>query len=99
MEFEIVQTAEFAGWLRRLGDQRARAAVLTRIRRLSLGNAGDARPVGEGVSELRVDIGPGYRIYVIRNGARTVLLLGGGTKSTQQRDIGRAIELARMGRS
>jgi len=66
-----------------------------RIRRLSLGNPGDAKPVGEGVSELRIDYGPGYRVYFIQRGAMMIVLLAGGDKSTQNRDIQTALELAR----
>ncbi len=68
---------------------------MARIRRLSLGNPGDVRPVGEGVSEMRVDYGPGYRVYFVRRGASVVVLLCGGDKRTQDRDIARAIDLAR----
>jgi putative addiction module killer protein len=72
--------------------------INARIRRLSLGNPGDVRPVGAGVSELRIDYGPGYRIYFIHRGPGTVVLLCGGDKSTQDRDIGRAKELAKEDR-
>ena len=87
---EIRQTEEYFRWFDGLRDLQARSRVLVRIRRLSLGNAGDARPVGEGVSELRVDCGPGYRIYFTRRGAVLIVLLAGGDKSTQKRDIERA---------
>ena len=76
-------------------DLRARSRVLVRIRRLSLGNAGDARPVGEGVSELRIDHGPGYRVYFVRRGEQLIILLGGGDKTSQRRDIAAALDLAR----
>ena len=74
----------------------AKTRILIRLRRVSLGNFGDARPVGEGVSELRVDYGPGYRVYFLRRGETLVVLLGGGDKRTQSRDIQRAIALARV---
>jgi putative addiction module killer protein len=85
----------FAQWFKRLRDRQARARILARIRRLSLGNPGDATPVGEGVSEMRIDYGPGYRIYYKQQGETVAVLLAGGDKRTQQRDIERAKELAR----
>ena len=91
---EIRQTEVFSRWLHRLKDPRARARVLVRIRRLSLGHPGDIRPVGGGISELRVDHGPGYRIYLTQVGQEVVLLLAGGDKRTQQRDIAEAKKLA-----
>lgn len=78
-----------------LRDPMARARVLVRIRRLSLGNPGDVRPVGEGVSEMRVDYGPGYRVYFVSRGEALVVLLAGGDKRTQRHDIELARELAR----
>ena len=92
---EVRQTEVYARWFRRLRDREARDRIDKRIRRLSLGNAGDVRPVGEGVSEMRIDYGPGYRIYFTRRGATAVILLAGGDKSSQRSDIERAIELAR----
>jgi putative addiction module killer protein len=92
---EIRQTEVFSDWLRRLRDENARARIQIRIRRLSLGNLGDAKPVGGGASELRVDYGPGYRVYLMQRGQRLVLLLAGGTKKTQERDIAQAKKLAR----
>ena len=92
--FEIQQTAEFSRWLAHLRDATGRAAILARLGRLALGNAGDAKPVGSGVSELRIDVGPGYRTYYMRSGERIYLVLGGGDKSTQARDIARAIAMA-----
>ena len=89
------QTEVFSGWLRRLRDENARARIQIRIRRLSLGNFGDIKPVGGGVSELRVDYGPGYRIYLQQRGEGLVLLLAGGTKKTQGADIAKAKELAK----
>jgi len=76
-------------------DHRALAQIQIRIRRLSLGNFGDVKPVGEGVSELRIDYGPGYRVYLQQKGEVLVLLLAGGTKSTQQADIAKAKKLAK----
>ena len=91
---EIRQTEEFANWFKRLRNREARARILIRIRRLSLGNPGDVKPVGEGVSEIRVDFGPGYRIYFIQQGKTLVVLLAGGDKRTQKQDIKKAQELA-----
>ena len=89
----IRSTPDFEEWLRTLRDQRARAKVLSRIDRLALGNPGDVKPVGEGVSEMRIDSGPGYRVYIVQRGNDIVLLLG-GDKSSQQRNIKRAKQLA-----
>lgn len=91
---EITRTEEFDRWLRKLRDVNARARVNVRIRRIQLtGNLGDCKPVGDGVFELRVDYGPGYRVYFAWRGDVVVLLLAGGDKSTQQQDINRAKEL------
>ena len=92
---EIRQTELFARWLAGLRDRRARMRITARIRRLSLGNFGDVKPVGGGISEMRVDYGPGYRVYFVQRGETLVILLAGGDKSTQGRDIARARELAR----
>lgn len=92
---EVRQTDEYAEWFRRLRDRQARARINARIRRLSLGNPGDVKPVGEGVSELRINYGPGYRVYFIHRGETLVILLAGGDKRTQNRDIRKALELAR----
>ena len=92
---EIRQTEVYAKWFDRLRDREARARINARIRRLSLGNPGDAKPVGEGVSELRIDYGPGYRVYFVQRGQTLVVLLAGGEKSTQSRDIKTALDLAR----
>jgi len=92
---EIRKTDVFARWLDRLRDIRARARVQARIERLAAGNAGDVRPVGEGVSELRIDYGPGYRVYFTKRGREVVMLLAGGDKSTQTSDIKSALRLAR----
>ncbi|HVN03572.1 MAG TPA: type II toxin-antitoxin system RelE/ParE family toxin [Bryobacteraceae bacterium] len=92
---EVRQTDIFANWLRRLRDEAARSRIQIRIRRLSLGNFGDIKPVGEGVSELRIDYGPGYRVYLLQKGDTLVILLAGGTKKTQQSDIAKAKALAK----
>jgi len=91
----VRQTEVFSNWLRKLVDHTARARIQIRIRRLSLGNFGDVKPVGEGVSELRVDYGPGYRVYLQRRGNLLAILLAGGSKKTQQADIAKAKKLAR----
>lgn len=91
---EIRQTAVFATWLHALRDRQARARIQVRIDRLQLGLPGDARSVGEGVSELRIDYGPGYRVYFMRRGREIIVLLAGGDKRTQDRDIKKAIQLA-----
>jgi len=93
---EVRQTAEYEKWFATLKDRTARVRVDMRIRRLSLGNLGTVEPVGEGVSELKIDYGPGYRVYFVQHGSRYVLLLIGGDKLTQARDIRRAKALARM---
>jgi len=94
----VRQTSVFAEWLRGLRDLKARARILVRIDRLALGNAGDVQPVGEGVSEMRVHHGPGYRVYFMRRGDEVIILLCGGDKSTQARDIEVARALARKER-
>lgn len=91
---EIRQTEAYRDWFAHLRDIRARARIDARIRRLSLGNPGDAKAVGGGVSELRIDYGPGYRVYFTRRGNVVVILLCGGDKQTQSRDIARARALA-----
>jgi len=91
---EVRKTAAFAKWLNGLRDARAKARILVRLKRLSLGNFGDWKPVGDSVSELRIDYGPGYRVYLTRRGNSVVILLAGGTKKSQCRDIKRAISLA-----
>jgi len=92
---EVRQTGAYAQWFDRLRDRKARARIDVRIRRLSLGNPGDVKPVGEGVSELRIDYGPGYRVYFLRRGQTSVILLAAGTKASQSRDIASALALAR----
>ena len=93
--FEIRKTEVYARWLDGLRDTRARARVLVRVERLAAGNPGDVRAVGEGVSELRIDYGPGYRVYYKRQGCAIVVLLAGGDKRTQSRDIETALRLAK----
>jgi putative addiction module killer protein len=92
---EIRKTDVFAKWIDGLRDLRARARIQARIERLAMGNPGDVRPVGEGVSELRLDYGPGYRVYYKKRERRLIILLAGGDKSTQARDIKAALRLAR----
>jgi len=92
---EIRKTHAFAEWIDGLRDIHARARILVRIERLVAGNPGDVRPVGEGVSELRIDFGPGYRVYYKKQGKAVVVLLAGGDKRTQPRDIKTALHLAR----
>ena len=92
---EVRKTEVYAKWLDSLRDMRARARILVRVERLAAGNPGDVRPVGEGVSELRIDYGPGYRVYFKRQGRTVVVLLAGGDKRTQDRDIRTALRLAR----
>ena len=87
---EVIRSATFDRWLTKLRDQRAAARVLIRINRLAAGNPGDVKPVGQGVSELRINYGPGYRIYYLHHGDQVVLLLTGGDKSTQDADLRKA---------
>jgi putative addiction module killer protein len=91
---EILETGIFREWLNRLADQRAQIRIRARIDRLAHGNPGDTKPVGEGVSELRIDFGPGYRVYYIRRATVLVILLCGGNKDSQEKDIKRAKALA-----
>lgn len=91
---EVRQTPEYEKWFDSLKDRNARVRVDIRIRRLSLGNPGTVEPVGDGVSELKIDHGPGYRVYFVRHGDHYLLLLVGGDKSTQARDIKKAKQLA-----
>jgi putative addiction module killer protein len=91
---ELRRTSVFASWLRDLRDRSAKARIEIRLDRLALGNPGDVRPVGEGVSELRISYGPGYRVYFVQRGELVVILLCGGDKSSQSRDIDRAKALA-----
>lgn len=92
---QVRKTEIFARWLDGLRDIRARARVMARIERLVMGNPGDVRPVGDGVSELRIDYGPGYRVYFKKRGEDVLILLAGGDKSQQARDIAQALRLAR----
>ncbi|PKL37396.1 MAG: addiction module antitoxin RelB [Candidatus Riflebacteria bacterium HGW-Riflebacteria-1] len=93
--FEIRKTEVYAKWIDNLADIRARAKILVRVERLASGNLGDVRPVGEGVSELKIDYGPGYRVYFKKQGQEFVILLAGGDKSSQTKDIKLALGLAR----
>ena len=91
----VRQTEAFERWFEKLRDRRAKARIAVRIRRLSLGNPGDVRRVGKSVSELRIDYGPGYRVYLVERSPKEVLLLNGGVKRTQEQDILKAHEMAR----
>jgi putative addiction module killer protein len=93
--FEVRKTQTFATWLDELRDIQARARIQVRIERLAMENAGDVRPVGEAVSEMRIDYGPGYRVYYTKRGRDLVILLSGGDKRTQAADIKTALQLAR----
>ena len=92
---EIRKTATFTKWFDGLRDIRARARVLARIERLAVGHAGDVKSIGEGVSEMRIDYGPGYRVYFRKHGCSLIILLAGGDKQSQRRDINTALRLAR----
>jgi putative addiction module killer protein len=92
---EVRQTDEYEKWFDSLRDRQARARIDIRVRRLSLGNPGDVKPVGEGVSELRIDYGPGYRVYFVQRADVLIVLLAGGDKRTQDQDIRLAKQLAR----
>ena len=92
---KVKKTDEFENWFKGLVDIKARAKISARIRRLELGNPGDIKPVGKGVSELRIDYGPGYRVYIVERSSELVIVLGGGTKKRQSADIERAKELAK----
>ena len=91
---EVRQTEEFSGWLHRLKDANAVARIVGRIRRMEMGNPGDGRSVGQGILEMRIDYGPGYRVYYVHRGAHIVILVCGGDKRTQQQDIKKALRLA-----
>lgn len=92
---QIVQSDVFTAWLDNVKDERAAARIVTRIRCMEIGNAGDARSVGEGVSEIRIDYGPGYRVYFTRRGRTLVILLCGGDKKSQRKDIALAKRMAK----
>lgn len=91
---EVRQTEAYSQWFNALRDRQAKARIDVRIRRLSIGNPGDVKPVGKGVSELRIDYGPGYRVYFVQRGDIVIVLLAGGDKSTQDQDIKRALDFA-----
>ena len=93
--YEIRKTETYARWLDGLRDLHARARVLARVERLAAGNTRDVKPVGEGISELRIDYGPGYRVYYTMRGRAVIILLAGGDKRTQAADIKTALRLAR----
>ena len=92
----VLTTEVFDTWLSGLNDARAKARIAARIRRAEEGNLGDCAPVGEGVSEMRIHYGPGYRVYFIQQGLEIVILLAGGDKSTQAKDIKAALGLAQQ---
>jgi putative addiction module killer protein len=92
---EVRKTAQFAAWIDALRDLHGRARILARIERLAAGNPGDSAPVGGGVLELRIDCGPGYRVYFVRRGRVLIVLLAGGDKGSQRRDISLALRLAK----
>ena len=92
---EIRKTELFAKWLDNLRNVQAKARVLVRIERLASGNAGDVKSVGEGISEMRIDYGPGYRVYFIKRGSEVIILLAGGEKGSQASDIKTVLRLAR----
>lgn len=91
---EIRQTEQFSSWFETLKDRTARAKIAIRIRRISLGNFGDVKPVGEGIYELRLNYGPGYRVYFVQRGRQLIILLAGGDKTTQSADIKKAKKIA-----
>lgn len=91
---EVLQTADFRRWMERLKDSVARNRIVARIDRAASGNLGDWKSVGGGVAEMRIDHGPGYRVYFVRRGDRMIVILAGGTKRTQSADIRKAIEIA-----
>jgi putative addiction module killer protein len=90
----FVRSSDFDAWLSGLADHKAKARVLARLRSATFGNFGDCEPVGEGVSEMRIHVGPGYRVYFVRMGTTVYVLLAGGDKSSQKRDIARAKKMA-----
>lgn len=92
--YEVLQTSAYAAWFRSLRDRKVRGLIVRRVERLELGNFGDSKSLGDGVHELRLKFGPGYRVYFMHRGVRIVLLLCGGDKGSQSRDIARAKQLA-----
>jgi putative addiction module killer protein len=92
--YEVLQTSVYASWFRSVRDKAVRGRIVARIERLQLGNFGDAKSIGGGVHELRMNFGPGYRVYFTRRGERIILLLCGGDKASQSRDIARARQIA-----
>ena len=96
---EIIKSATFDRWFRKLRDPKAKARIQMRIRRLGLGNPGDVQPIGSGLSEMRINYGPGYRVYYMKSGSVLVVRLCGGDKRTQQTDINKAKRLAAEWRS
>jgi len=90
----FIQSSNFSSWLAALSDQKAKARVLARIQSAAFGNFGDCEPVGEGVSEMRIHVGAGYRVYFVRTGSTVYVLLAGGDKSSQKKDIARAKKMA-----
>ena len=95
MTFEVLELPEFTNWLDSLKDNTTRRRLVTRLRKVSLGNLGDTKPVGEGVREMREFFGSGWRMYYVQRGSIVIVMLGGGDKSTQQKDIEKAIALAK----
>lgn len=93
--YTVIQTEEFARWLSGLRDKMARARLLARLRKVGLGNLGDVKPVGSGVFEMREFFGPGWRMYYVERSGTIIVMLGGGTKASQQRDIELAQEMAK----
>jgi putative addiction module killer protein len=92
---KIFRSSQFDSWLASLSDQIARARIIARLRSAAFGNLGDCAPVGEGVSEMRIHVGPGYRVYFVRTGTTVYVVLTGGNKSTQKRDIAEAKVIAK----
>lgn len=93
--FTLIRSSRFDEWLSGLTDYKGKARILARLTSAAHGNFGDCEPVGEGVSEMRIHYGPGYRVYFVRNGTTVYVLLNGGDKGSQKRDIERAKEMAR----